>query len=165
MQIACAWASASIACSIDMFHSWSSIFLVMAWPKVGPVASSRARAWASASTASRAATRQLHLDQRPDDLVHVAARAEIAAGAGHHHGADLAHIGELAEQVAELGVAREGQRVLALRPVERDRRDRSVDRPAEMRGREALGAEGGEHDRFLSLIGSSGGATLTLASP
>ena len=33
--------------------------------------------------------RHVHLGQRADDLVHVAARAEIAAGAGDHHGLDV----------------------------------------------------------------------------
>src|SRR5581483_12056800 len=39
MQIACACASISIASSSPTFHSWCSIFFVMACAKVGPAAS------------------------------------------------------------------------------------------------------------------------------
>ena len=44
---------------------------------------------------------------------------------------------ELAEGVAQLVIAFEGQRVLALGPVERDRRDAILELPQEMRRREA----------------------------
>ena len=74
----------------------------------------------------------LHLDQWPDDLVHVAARAEIAARAGDHHGLDVIGVGEVAERVAQLGVGFERQRVLSLRPVERDGRDLAVKLPEKM---------------------------------
>gem|GEM_PF-5205476 len=52
MQIAWAWASASMASSTPIAHSWCSMVLVMPWAKVGPAASSCASACASASTAS-----------------------------------------------------------------------------------------------------------------
>src|SRR5207249_3115330 len=48
MQIAWACASASIAWSMLMFHSWCSIVLVMPLANVGPWTSSRASACASA---------------------------------------------------------------------------------------------------------------------
>src|SRR6266536_3599157 len=57
MHSACATASASIACSTDIAHSISSMRLVMALAKVGPSASSRAIALASANTVSGAASR------------------------------------------------------------------------------------------------------------
>ena len=66
------------------------------------------------------------LGQRLDDLEHVAARAEIAARAGQHDRAHVGGVDEIAEQVAQLRVAVEGQRVLALGPVEPDRRDAPV---------------------------------------
>jgi hypothetical protein len=74
----------------------------------------------------------VHAGQRTDDLVHVAARAEVAARAPQHH--DLDRAGELqrAEQVAQLVVAVEGQRVLPLRPVEGDGRHPRVEAPQEV---------------------------------
>jgi hypothetical protein len=56
----------------------------------------------------------VELGQRADDLVHVAAGAEVLAGAGDDDGLDVVGIGQRAEQVAQLGVGIEGQRVLAL---------------------------------------------------
>ena len=50
MQIACACASASIAWSIVIAHSWCSIVLVMPLAKVGPATSSAAQRCASASS-------------------------------------------------------------------------------------------------------------------
>jgi len=72
--------------------------------------------------------------QRADDLVHVAAGAEVAAGAGDHHHLDVRVEAQRAEQVAQLGVGLEGERVLALRPVQRDRGDLAVDLPEEVPG-------------------------------
>ena len=83
----------------------------------------------------------VHLGQRADDLMDVAARAEIAAGAGDHDGFDLRRVVELAERVAKLGIAVEGQRVLALGPVERDRRDAVIELPQEMGRLEGRGVE------------------------
>src|SRR5213075_2584276 len=39
MRMACACASISIASSMPAFHSWCSIFFVIAWAAVGPSAS------------------------------------------------------------------------------------------------------------------------------
>jgi hypothetical protein len=78
--------------------------------------------------------RLLHLDQRPDDFVHIPARAEVAAGAGHHDGLHFLRVGEIAEGVAKLGVRFEGQRVLALGAIEGDGRHLAVELPAEMPG-------------------------------
>ena len=52
MQSACACASASMACSSVIDHSWCSMALVMLWAKVGPWASlvpapGRASSWAA----------------------------------------------------------------------------------------------------------------------
>ena len=57
MQIACACASASIAASTLMSHSWSSIFLVIACAKFGPAASEAASARASSPSASGSTSR------------------------------------------------------------------------------------------------------------
>ena len=76
--------------------------------------------------------RRVHLDQRPDDLEHVAAGAEIAAGAGDDERLDVLILGRGAEEIDELGIALEGQRILLLRPVERQRRDLAVDREPDM---------------------------------
>ena len=75
---------------------------------------------------------RLQLDQRADDLVHVAARAEVAAGALHDDAMHVAGVAQLAEQVAQFGVGREGQRVLALGPVQRDDADAVLDLPGEV---------------------------------
>ena len=50
----------------------------------------------------------VHLHQRPDDLVHVAAAAEVAALAGEDDGLDVGGVAHLAEQVAQLAVGIEG---------------------------------------------------------
>src|SRR5206468_114295 len=63
MQIACACASASIACSRLIDHSWLSCVLVMPCAKVGPEASWSASASASRSSSS-AATSRLKKPQR-----------------------------------------------------------------------------------------------------
>src|SRR3954462_2512197 len=73
--------------------------------------------------------------------MNVPAGREIAAGAGEHHAFDLRRVGKLAKCVTKLGIAVEGQRVLALGPVERDRRDSVVKRPQEVGGLEGLGVE------------------------
>ncbi len=74
----------------------------------------------------------LHLHQRADDLVHVAAGAEVAAGARDHNTLDAVGVDEVAEGVAQLGVGFQGQRVLALGAVERDRGDFAVELPLEV---------------------------------
>ena len=50
-----------------------------------------------------------------------------------HHDLDRRHLLERVERVAQLVIAVEGQRVLALGPVERDRRDAVLELPQEMR--------------------------------
>ena len=76
-----------------------------------------------------------HLRQRPDDLVHVAAGAEVAAGAGDDDGANVLGARQRAEQVAQLGVRLERQRILLLGAIEGHRRDAIDDLPAEVAGR------------------------------
>ena len=58
---------------------------------------------------------RIHARQRPDDLVHVAAGAEVAARAGDDDRLHVARVDERAKQVAQLRVRIERQRVLALR--------------------------------------------------
>ena len=65
----------------------------------------------------------VHRDQRADDVVHVAAGAEVAAVRAEDDRLHVVGVGQRAEGVAQLCVALEGQRVLPLRPVERDHRD------------------------------------------
>src|SRR6185437_11803706 len=56
----------------------------------------------------------------------VAAGGEIAARAGQHDRANVRRMGQLAKEVAQLGVAVEGQWIFALGTVERDRSDPPV---------------------------------------
>ena len=65
--------------------------------------------------------------QLADDLLDVAARAEAAALAGDDERAHVAAVRQLGEQVAEVGVDVEGQRVELLRAVKRHRGDAVVD--------------------------------------
>src|SRR4029077_12372619 len=71
--------------------------------------------------------RRVHLDQWPDDLEHVAAGAEVAAFPGDDEVLDLLILRGGAEDVGDLGVALEGERVLLVRPIERERRDLAAD--------------------------------------
>src|SRR3974390_3721919 len=64
--------------------------------------------------------------------MHVAAGAEIAAGAGDNHVLDAVGVSEVAEGVAQLGIGLERQRIFPFRPVQRDRRHLAVDLPQEM---------------------------------
>src|SRR5688572_2340141 len=73
-----------------------------------------------------------HAHQRPDDLVHVAAGAEVAALAGEDDRPHVARVLQPVERVAQLGVALERKRVLAFRAVQRDRGDAVSHLPAEM---------------------------------
>ena len=66
------------------------------------------------------------LGQRLDDLEHVAAGAEIAALAGQHDRAHVRSVDEAAKQIAQFRIGLEGQRVLALGPVEPQRRDAAI---------------------------------------
>ena len=65
--------------------------------------------------------------ERADDLVHVAAGAEAPAGARDHHRSDVVAVRELGEQVAEVRVGVERERVQLLGPIERDGRDPVAD--------------------------------------
>jgi hypothetical protein len=60
-----------------------------------------------------------------------------------HDRLDVGGVDHLAEQIAQLAVGLERQRILALGPVQRDRRDRARDRISEM-----LGPVAGELDAF-----------------
>ena len=84
-----------------------------------------------------------HGDERADDLVHVAAGAEVPAGAGEHDRAHVGHRRQRTKRLGELGVGVERQRILALGPVERDRRHARVDVPAEVPRPEV--SAGGHH--------------------
>ena len=69
----------------------------------------------------------IHLHQRPDNIVHIAAGTEIAPIGAKDHGFDVVGIGEGAETVAKFGITVERQRVLALRAVERNDRNAVLD--------------------------------------
>src|SRR2546425_7497030 len=73
-----------------------------------------------------------HLRERPDDLVHVAAGAEIAARARHDHRPDIVRVAQGAEQIPQLAVGFEGKRVLLFRPVEREHADPPLGAPLEV---------------------------------
>src|SRR5262249_24360278 len=74
----------------------------------------------------------VHLDERADDLEHVAAGAEIPALAGDDEGLHALVAGGGAKDVADLGVALEGERVLPVGPVQRQGRDLAVDRETQV---------------------------------
>jgi MFS family permease len=76
----------------------------------------------------------LHLDQRADDFMHVAAGAEIAAGACEDDGLDGFVVDQLAKEIAQLAVGVEGERIFSLRPVQRDDADLALNVPLEMLG-------------------------------
>jgi hypothetical protein len=65
----------------------------------------------------------VHLDQLADDLVDVAAAAEALALATDHEHPGVAAVRQLGQEVAEVGVALEGERVQLLGPVEGHRGD------------------------------------------
>ena len=65
----------------------------------------------------------VHPDQLADDLVDVASAAEPLALAADHQHAGVTAVRQLGEQVAEVGVGLEGERVELLGPVEGHRRD------------------------------------------
>ena len=72
------------------------------------------------------------VEQRADDVVHVAAGGEVAAVGGDDDRLDVVGRRERAEGVAQLGVGVEGQRVLALGPRQRDDGDAAVHAPVEV---------------------------------
>src|SRR6185369_3976924 len=73
--------------------------------------------------------------------MHVAARTEIPARTGDDDDLHFTRMFEEAEGVAKLGIAFEGQRILALGPVEGDRGDPVLEAPQEMLRLERLGVE------------------------
>jgi hypothetical protein len=74
----------------------------------------------------------VHLDQRADDLEHVAAGREVAARSRDDDGFDVVVLGAGLEEIGQLAVALEGERVLPVRTVQGDRRHRAVDREQEV---------------------------------
>src|SRR5437763_10794480 len=70
----------------------------------------------------------LHLGERLDDLEHVAAGTEIPARSGDDECLYLIVLCRRAKQLAELGVAVEGERILLFRTIERDGCELALDR-------------------------------------
>ena len=66
------------------------------------------------------------LQQLADDRLDIAARTEATPLAGDNDRFHLVAIRQRREQVAQLGVDLEGQRIQPIRPGERDRRDPAV---------------------------------------
>ena len=60
--------------------------------------------------------RRAHARERSDDVVHVAAGAEVSTGPRDHDGFDVARQRKRAKQVAEFRIRLEGQGILALGP-------------------------------------------------
>ena len=81
----------------------------------------------------------IHLRQRPYDLMHVAAGAEIATRPAQDHHLDFVHVHEVAEGVAQLGIRLERERILLLRPVQGDGTDFIGELPLEVLGGEGVG--------------------------
>ena len=75
---------------------------------------------------------RLHRHQGADDLLDVAAGAEAAAGTREQHDLDVVVVLDLGQEVAQVGVDVEGQRVEPLGTRERDREDAIVERDIEM---------------------------------
>jgi hypothetical protein len=65
--------------------------------------------------------------------MHIAARTEVVARAADHDDLDVVGELELREQIAQFCVRLEGQRVLAIGPIECECRDASGGDPAEVR--------------------------------
>src|SRR5205823_218253 len=84
-----------------------------------------------------------HLHQLADDVVNVAAGTEISTFAGEHDSPDVGSVNHLAEEVAQLAIGFEGERVLSFWPVELDRGHFARDRITEVDG-----LIGGELDAF-----------------
>ncbi|MPM75239.1 hypothetical protein SDC9_122231 [bioreactor metagenome] len=66
--------------------------------------------------------------------MHIATRAEVAAGADQHHRLHILRPLELVKQVAQLGVGIKRQRILALRTIESDGCHAILHLPLEMCG-------------------------------
>src|SRR5665213_827885 len=102
--------------------------------------------------------------QRADDFVHVAARAEVAAGAADDDRANFLHRHQCAEEITQLSIGLEGERILALRAIQRDEADTFLVAPLEMPGLESRRIESRSltHDRSVSPLGTQ---TDALNSP
>ena len=74
----------------------------------------------------------IHLDQRADDLVHVAAGTEVPAVGGEDHGVHILGINEIAEGIAQLRVTLERQRILTLGPHEAQDGNATLHTPLEV---------------------------------
>jgi hypothetical protein len=74
--------------------------------------------------------------------VHVASGAEVAAGAADDDRLHVIGVFQVSEQVAQLGIRIEGERILALGPVEHDAADAVGDAPGEVPGLVAGGGTG-----------------------
>src|SRR5262249_42944894 len=75
--------------------------------------------------------------QGADDVVQVAAGAEIAAVGQEDHRIDVVGVAQRAEGVAQLGIGLESERVLALRAAQPHARHLALDLPQEVLGLEA----------------------------
>src|SRR5262249_3260177 len=64
--------------------------------------------------------------QRADDVLHVSAGAEAAAGPCDHDRAHLAHFRQPGEGAAQLGVDLEGERVQSIGAIQGDRGDAGI---------------------------------------
>ena len=77
-------------------------------------------------------TLHVPVQQRPNDIAHIASGAEISAIRTEDHGLDVVCIGESAESIAQLGIRFESDRVLSLTALERDDRNVPFATPVEM---------------------------------
>jgi hypothetical protein len=80
---------------------------------------------------------RLERNQRANDFVHITARAKITAIALQHHRTHIVGPFELMEEVAQLGIGLEGQRIFPIGPIKRDSGHAVFDLPQKMAGRVA----------------------------
>ena len=110
---------------------------------------------------------RVHVDERADDLEHIAAGREIAARSCHDDSFDVLVLGAGMEEVRQLAIALERERILLVRAVERDRRDGSIDRQQEVPrlvGRERQGDGIGELRHWSSPMIARRADSLVFAS-
>src|SRR3546814_5099698 len=77
--------------------------------------------------------------------------AKIAVGTGEDHDFGRGRVHYRAKRVAQLRIAGEGQRILALGPIEGDRGDAGLESPAEMLRGEVVGRHWSSAIESLSL--------------
>jgi hypothetical protein len=82
-----------------------------------------------------------HARERAYDFVHIPAGAEISAGSRDDDGTHLGGRHQRAEQVAQLGVGLEGERILALGSIQSHHADAVNQAPLKMARPEILGLE------------------------